>query len=148
MTALPNTITIVFPNYKINPRLSGNGRGSAYLKRQLQREAKADGLHLALAAFDAAGTWAREFLTNDGRYTIEDALPLLVVCRRVYSGHSQLMDYENCLLGFKYFLDGIALALTNVNDRDFDLKLEQVREPTGHRFEIILIPNWAKEEAA
>jgi hypothetical protein len=149
MGALPTSLTIVFPNYKINPRLSGNGRGSAYMKREAQRLAKADGQRLCLAALDEAGTWASDFLTNGGEYTLDEALPLTVICRRFYSGHSQLMDKENCLMGFKYYIDGIAKALASVNDRDFDLKLEQAREKTGHRFEISLIPAWAvKEQAA
>jgi hypothetical protein len=149
MTELPTRITIVFPNYKMNPRLCGNTRGSAFLKREAQRQAKADSQRLCQHALSEAGTDAEQFLTNDYKYHLDQALPLKVICRRVYSGHSNRMDKENCLLGFKYYVDGIAV-ITCYNDRDFDLELEQVREKTGHRLEIELIPAWAvkKGEAA
>ncbi len=133
-------LTIEFPNYKIDPRLSGNSRGSAYLKRQAQRQAKGDGEKLCFAALNEKGVDAREFLTHNYRFFIPAALPLRLVCRRFYDGKNKIMDKENCLMGFKYYIDGIARAL-GINDRDFDLQLEQIRG--NQKLEIEITPAWA-----
>jgi hypothetical protein len=132
----------MFQNHKMNPRLCGNSRGSPYMKRQAQRQAKADSWKLCRAALGDADISADEFLTGRGRYNSLSALPLLVVCKRFYSGHSKLMDQDGCLIGFKYHLDAIAETL-GVNDRDFELRLEQRRVASGHWLGIEVTPAWA-----
>jgi hypothetical protein len=137
------SIRFTIPNGQVDPRLAGNSRYSALGKSRLTKKNRKDAFTLAKHCLD--GVTGEEFLTNCGQHPIEDAFPVTLVCRRVYTGMAQIYDDDNIRLAFKAYRDGICDAL-EISDapRYLTGQYPQERRNTrgGDYLEFELYPAW------
>jgi hypothetical protein len=139
------SLTVLFERHKADKDLGGNSRASWRTIRRKNKSNENTAFILTIGTLRKLGVGSEYFLTNAYLLPIEAALPLKIICRRVYCHPAQQWDQDNLAGCFKGYLDGVAGALV-VNDKSFRPVYEQVRTMNETRLEIELIPAWASKE--
>jgi hypothetical protein len=139
------SLKVIFERHKADKDLGGNSRASWRTIRRKNKSNENTAFIQTTKTLRDIGFDSTHFLTNKYSLPFEQALPLKVICRRVFCHPANQWDTDNLAGCFKGFLDGVSGALV-VNDKSFRPSYEQIRTKDETRLEIEIIPAWAVEK--
>lgn len=139
------SLLVTFERHKADKDLGGNSRASWRTIRRKNKTNANTAFYAAKKALEDADTGLDNFLTNGYQLSLEQALPLKVICRRVFCSPANQWDQDNLAGCFKGYLDGISSAIV-IDDKSFRPVYEQVRTKDETRLELEIVPAWAVKE--